>query len=536
MISILDITDGTTRIPLLSASSGFYLDDWKPATAEPKGGGIWQESPFVDGRRLAMKQYGNITDTFSVGIQGASADDCIFWAQEMRRLLRKAAEYWTTDWQNEPVWIEAMGECEGEGEVGTVGGKQVFDLDSTHKRYAIIMDGRLPGDDNPYKMPMVGSSVGEYAMTDLVLSIEHQYWTAQEPMTADCVYIRNHHRYPWVMSISPNATDFRSANAAFDNLPAGNFTAEIWINGSISRPGYLFEKDGVNGWYVRVDAAGTITCFANFPAAGDATLTTGVVIAATVGWTHIAITFTGAGAKNFAVWVNGAAAGGAPVAGIGAYVGDAAADFFVASNAGANELFPSFLGKMTWTRISNSVRWAAPFVSPVYTKLPDYDAATVCITNGFSTWAGGNIVWTNSFAHEYNRDYPNNYTWESPYGEILAPVNYLENQTTLACDAAVNFSANCDREGCGLDYAFWNDVGGATPYGPNVIDNNPSNLLPAAPAVGDMFYFGAGHFQGSIIPSAVVFEFAPGVVPSGFTLEYYSSFGPGWVEIGRAHV
>ena len=80
-VSVLIITDGTTSINLLNDTSmGFYLEDWTPSTAPAKDDGIWQNSPFVDGRRLAMKQYNNIIDTLTVGIEGRSPDDLIYFS------------------------------------------------------------------------------------------------------------------------------------------------------------------------------------------------------------------------------------------------------------------------------------------------------------------------------------------------------------------------------------------------------------------------------------------------------------------------
>ena len=521
MLSILSITDGETIIPLLSDKSGFYLDDWRPSTAEPKGGGIWQESPFVDGRRLAMEQYSNITDTFSVGIQGSSANDCIFWAQEMRRLLRKASAYWITGTQTGPVWIEARGECED------------------HKRYAIIMDGRFPSDDNPYQMPMAGSSTGEYAMTDLVLSIEHQYWTAQAPMTADCVQVRNHNRYPWVMWISPDASGapyrFYSADAAFDNLPDTDFTAEIWIYGDLNfgaGSGYLFWK---SGWYAKVDAGRTISCFADFTGV-DASLTTVNALPVNPqGWTHIAIKFTHAN-HRFSVAIGGVAAGGVPVDGTINYIGDAATDLYIGSTSAAGTgLFTNRAtvgSRLTWTRISNSVR-ADALGTRVYNKLPDYDANTICLTNGCYTWAAtaaASVTWVNSFAPFYSNNILDSSRYPKP--ALLGVERYLENYTSFFCDFERAYSINADREGCGLDYAFWNDVSLGT-FGPNVIDNNPSNLLPtAAIAAGDLFYFGCGVYQGNAIPQAVVFEFSTTwPITNGFIIEYWDSVGGVWAAV-----
>lgn len=491
-LASLCITDGTTTINLISDKNGFYLQDWTPTTAPAKNDGIWQDSPFVDGRQLAMKQYGNIIDTMTVGISASSPDDLIYFSQELRRMLRKASQYWTTNWQNEPVWIEAKADCE------------------TNLRYAIIMDGRLGEDDNPYAEPMVGTGT-QYAMPDLSLVLEHQYWTAQEPMTADCLYVRNHNRYPWVMWVAPiaNILPLYTTSATLDDLPAANLTAEIWVYGDLlfgAGTGYLFWK---SGWYVKVDAARTISCFAQYGGA-NATLTTATALPVNPqGWTHIAAVLDFA-ARTWAVYINGVAAGGAPAAGAGAYVGDAVTDLYIGStSAAATNLFDTTTrytteSRLTWTRLSNSIRYAAPFTPTAYDVLPGYDANTICTTNGCQTWAGGNIAWANSFAPYYVDDLSRGAYVQGNF--FLGVERYLENTSSFFCEDLKVASANCDREGAGIDYAFWYDVSLGT-YGPNVIDNWPSNLFPTAAIVAnDEFYIGIGATQGAMPVQSFVME------------------------------
>ena len=100
---VLYITDGTTEVSLLRGS--IRLTDWTPARAELKGGGTWRSSPFVDGRRLVAFRRDNIVDTFSLMVQGYTQDELIYVCQEADRLLTKAMQYWTTSWQDEPVYL-----------------------------------------------------------------------------------------------------------------------------------------------------------------------------------------------------------------------------------------------------------------------------------------------------------------------------------------------------------------------------------------------------------------------------------------------
>lgn len=156
---VLAITDGTTRIDLLNF---FKLVDWMPKTAAPKGGGVWRGSPFSQGRQLVIHEYDNIIDTFSLIATGNGSVDALIRAtQDIRRLLEKAVEYWTTDWQAEYVWIETRGICE------------------TNTRYGVICHYRTPGDNNPFSSssPMVTSAT--FDGFDVIL--EHLLWQEDEP-------------------------------------------------------------------------------------------------------------------------------------------------------------------------------------------------------------------------------------------------------------------------------------------------------------------------------------------------------------------
>ena len=162
---ILVITDGTTRIDLLSL---FVLGEWTPQTAQAKGGGVWRDSPFLQGRQLVLHEYENIIDTFELKAKGdGDVNLLICNTQDLRRLLEKAIAYWVTDWQNDPVWIETRGICE------------------TNTRYAIIHDYRTPNDDNPFFDPVSSHAVFD----DWTLILEHGLWLDNEPGSATALEI-----------------------------------------------------------------------------------------------------------------------------------------------------------------------------------------------------------------------------------------------------------------------------------------------------------------------------------------------------------
>ena len=165
MAGILQITDGTTTIDLKTGI--FRLVDWTPVTPPTKGGGVWQDSMLDDGRRLTMTKRGNGRETFQLRVAGQSMDDTILETQELRRLLEKARQYWTTNWQNEPVWIAARGACE------------------TNTRYAYVMDYLAERDDNPYISPFNGEVLA--TMDEWALEIERSDWLNNLPGDGSCV-------------------------------------------------------------------------------------------------------------------------------------------------------------------------------------------------------------------------------------------------------------------------------------------------------------------------------------------------------------
>lgn len=164
--SILKISDGTTSVSLVSDGAGYHLFDWKPAIPDIKGGGVFQSSPFVDGRRLAFRRFDNAIETFDLKLSGFDQDNAIQYLQDLRRLLEKAVSYWTNGWQGGPVWIEAKGPNE------------------TNKRYAVIMDYRALADNNPYAQPFFSCPP---VVDEFSLVIERSHWQSTQPGVGSCI-------------------------------------------------------------------------------------------------------------------------------------------------------------------------------------------------------------------------------------------------------------------------------------------------------------------------------------------------------------
>jgi hypothetical protein len=166
---ILEITDGTIHVDLLSPSTGISLKDWVQVAPPPKGDGTWVDSPLTEGRKLVARTYGNLVDSFTLAINGVTPDDTINALQALRQILEKATNYWTSSWATTPVYLKKRGSGE------------------TNITYAVIVDWRAPADNNPFAQPFFGSPMS--VVDDFELSIEHGFWLSNPPGTGSPVTI-----------------------------------------------------------------------------------------------------------------------------------------------------------------------------------------------------------------------------------------------------------------------------------------------------------------------------------------------------------
>lgn len=174
MTAILKITDGTISVDLLGGN-GLHLNEWRPRSAEPKGGGVFADNPMSDERRLVQRARQSIVDTFDLNANGPNQDALIQSRQDLRRLLERAADYWLEDWNTAPVWIEAKASCE------------------TNSRYAVVMQGSIAEDDNPFSAPFLQPRGA--ASNGLSLVVEHQIWRSDPPGSSTCIPLTTQQSY-----------------------------------------------------------------------------------------------------------------------------------------------------------------------------------------------------------------------------------------------------------------------------------------------------------------------------------------------------
>jgi len=167
---ILRITDGTTRINLISETYGFHLNSWRPRVPGIKNDGVFRDSPLNDGRVIVYRHQSNWIDTFELLLNAESQDAAILYLRDLRLMLDKAVDYWTVGFSSAPVWIEAKAANE------------------TNTRYGLIMDYRLEEEEDPYSQPFFSSDCAA-AMRDLTLVIEHIWWQDAVPGDVTCADI-----------------------------------------------------------------------------------------------------------------------------------------------------------------------------------------------------------------------------------------------------------------------------------------------------------------------------------------------------------
>lgn len=234
---IFAITDGTTRVNLLTkAGSGINACNYEPGRPTFKDDGVWANSSLSDGRQLQMRKWTNIVDVLFLTISGNSQDKIIQDSRNLTMLLEKAVYYWTTEWQNEPVWIERRGSEE------------------TNISYSLIHSYKWEGDKNPFVPPFYVPSK-PYTMHAISLAIEHGAWLSNPPGENECVEISN------IMDSSGPLLTFTpsiSDDDAYVDNNAGTITAgaTTLIVGAISSYEYGF---GVRFRNVTIPVGATIT-------------------------------------------------------------------------------------------------------------------------------------------------------------------------------------------------------------------------------------------------------------------------------------
>ncbi len=248
MTNILEITDGTTTVNLLSRDFGFCLNNWNPAIAQPKRGGTFQSSSLSEGRKLVNIEFENIEDTFNFDIKGSGQPETITYITNLIQLLEQAREYWTGF--ADKVYIKAKADCED------------------NPRYALIVNYSWPEIKFPYGETFFSKVSTIASMINVDLGLEHKIWSTSIPGESDCAEASAtqvwKYNQEWEVNDTQPAGDVASLlQAANGSLYAGDngFAAatQVWRstdNGTIWAAN--FSGGATGGWSLMQAANGDI--------------------------------------------------------------------------------------------------------------------------------------------------------------------------------------------------------------------------------------------------------------------------------------
>lgn len=505
--AVLRICDKDGCINLLKSKkqSGYRLCGWTPRIADYKRGGIWQDSPIAEGRRLAQRRFGNVIETMNLSMSGHNLETLIRESQDLRRLMEKASNYWWADWQNAPIWLEARAKCE------------------TNVRYAILHRGKILIDNSPYEQPFMERLYGRTAARNLNLILERGHWASLPPERSASVLASARECYEWLYYLEFNGSNSDvncGDDAALRNLHDDAFTVEAWIRadswGKGAR-GYITAKQR---WAFRLDNAGgsgigldaTITC-----AVASGISRSGVDDFTPDGqWHHVAMTWDDATYNYPRLWIDGIEP---------SYVWTNDRNGAILSDAGFNlhigtgDTLFNFDGGIGWVRISDIVRYAGNFTPPERCELPIIDANTVAQWIGIES-SGATI--DNQEGTAARDGTQSNCLFDADCGERC----YGNVDLTQALQPVADhvYVAN-KRNVANITHIFHYDAAPAG-FSGNLVGTAPFDLLPAVPAVGDMVYFGIQSGIGAGGFSSLVFDLENAHSDiTGIIWEYYGGVG-----------
>lgn len=172
MIDELYITDGTdaNTIVLHGNEAGLRVKSWDPLILPFKGGGVWNDNPFVEGKVPVMAVEDDVADSFNLTATGGTQDSLIRVLRELRRVLSLAVSYWNSDIGIRPVYLKKRANCE------------------TNYTYTVIKSWATPDDPDPFNNPFISTGgSGNSSDSDLILVVTHGSWLGNPPGLGTCV-------------------------------------------------------------------------------------------------------------------------------------------------------------------------------------------------------------------------------------------------------------------------------------------------------------------------------------------------------------
>ena len=157
---------------LLYGADGFIFDEWTPSVAQYKDDGVFQNSPFADGRKLVFRRFANAVETIKLKQHSDTTDGSASVGQDLIRLLEKAADYRPSGFSSFPVYLAFL------------------PREQTEIQYALIVAGKIPELQDPMTNPFFGSfGKKQNSVWEISLILEREHWTENPPEQGTAVPI-----------------------------------------------------------------------------------------------------------------------------------------------------------------------------------------------------------------------------------------------------------------------------------------------------------------------------------------------------------
>lgn len=345
-----------TLVDLLNNGNGIIMGSWRPKRAQMKGGGVYQDSPYADGRRLVHAVYDNVTEPLVLTMTNDAPDSTFYHDSLLTQALQDAIDYGRNTWGSQPVFL-AMQPRGG-----------------TNEQYALIVNGRTEEFADPFGSLAYQFMAPRSVADEIPLVIEREHWLETPPTLSVALELSAVQAYPESFALSfANTGDLVNAgsDASIDNLTAaaGGFTAEAWVR--VTNFSSAFRIINKGQWELRY-SAGALTAVI-LAATTNATTTSATSLTAAV-WHHVAITYLNTGSRQIQIWVDGLeVAYSTQTAAVGALTSDAAASLIIGNTSAGTATFSGLIG---WTRLSSTSRYTAAFTPPSRCAPPAVDAST----------------------------------------------------------------------------------------------------------------------------------------------------------------
>ena len=489
----LSIGTATDRINLLVGAYG--LRDWNVGDTQLDT--IFQESQLADYRQMAAYRDTTAIETFQLVLRTRDQDQAARSLQGLRAMMRKIADFWTSTWQTEVVYLAARASCE------------------TNMRYAVCHDGRLVGESNPFGQPFLQPGKGA-VMDALALIVERGPWLGNAPGTGTCVEISSQGPSVDLFALDFDGVDDNvncGSAASLDDLPSADFTAEAWVMadgwGEGVR-GRIFDK---TYWYLSISNLHGIRAFASHAGSPAATWTGPENFAPDGQWHHVVTLWDQSLLQWTGIAIDGQWFTDDIATGAGAYVSDAAQDLIIGNDSTTAY---TWNGKIGWCRISDSLRYTVgnTFTPPDRCTCPADDGDTVslwCMTEG----SGATAADENANAND-----------GTITGAAWVWSDCTKEYMEATCEAQSVFVANKHNVAPITHIYRWDDSLNAWNNAPTPPAAFPVRLLPAVPAVDDFLLLGINTAVADSGPfSSLVFDIS--TISEDITWEwrYYNAAG-----------